>query len=582
MSYFYTNEHLSQNLFYYWYGQVLGDWEGNEVNKLHLRDGSTSSANSPPSTPKSNTQSGISTTSTSGWGKRYKVAILGRDPKIVSEGADNNNVAMADIILPVTAGSGLGGGVQTSNIAQNTFVIGFYKDGVNCREPVIMGILPNFSQTVCKPYNSNEETRYNPATGFNPSNASHYVPDYNIWTQKGKHIIKESNDGGFVNALDAHSIRQWEDGKISDLIPSTFKGKGAGGEMFGIAKILQDGVNLLNKIKNEPLDFLNTVSSLQKSIKSVKSTVTMFISTLMKNMMQKMRSFINSKINKISTSLVATFPPNLRYKTSSAIEKTVDALNCIFNSIITKLTDIVGDLVENLLDKAVNVPMQVAEHFIGGSFTSILGDITGGIASALGGITSLSKTKPSNSEAEERRRKNRNRRNSSSDQIIVNEERSRRTGVGTTSQAAEGAEGGIGAKPLDALNLVFGFMEFLKCEKPAKNPTIDQWSFWYGANNFSPKSSQNVGDILNNIATTPNTLDSQSTGPSLCEPPTIELEGGGGSGFKANPVISKSGKVIAFDVVDPGSGYTSTPIAKFGSNCGIGNGAVLMPLVSRG
>jgi len=97
------SEHLGRTPFYFWYGQVVGDWEGNQNHEIHTRD------------------------DIPGWGYRIKVAILGQDPRVTSEGASNSELVMAEVLPPTTGGGGVGGGVQTPSIGNNSFVVGFYK-----------------------------------------------------------------------------------------------------------------------------------------------------------------------------------------------------------------------------------------------------------------------------------------------------------------------------------------------------------------------------------------------------------------------------------------------------------------------
>lgn len=591
-SQFYSNEHLGQSQFYFWYGQVLGDWEKNETSKPHNKD------------------------DIPGWGKRYRVAILGRDSRAVDKGVGNDELPMAEVLLPVTAGAGPGGGVQTPNISQNTFVVGFYKDGINCREPIIMGVLPNFSQATCNAYSSNDQERFNPASGYNPEDQSHYVPDYNLWLQYGGWPIKESNDGGTVNGIDVANKKQKIDGERSFYIPSPYKCSASAGssELSGIAKILQDGINLINQINRSVLDYSSAISSIENTIKSVISTISLYITSLMKNMIQKMRGFILNQLNKAILAVIGLLPPNLKHATNTATEKIMEILNCVFNKIVDELLSLVTDLVQNLITSAVNAANSVVENFIGGSFSNILGTITEGVSSAL--------------------------------------------------SAASGILGGalqIAANPTSALDIVFGFVSEFICDGALACPSITGWSPWNGTNTYTPETPKNVSGIgttagagigttsivgfastgiigfgstgfvgigsttilriigigtttISGIGSTSilrivgigstSVIGIGTTGiigiategivkddvpcqptasaPILCQPPVIDLIGGGGSGFKANPIVSASGEIIAFDIVNQGFGYTSTPIARVYSNCGIGNGAVLLPVVTNG
>lgn len=119
----FNNQIHGKNEYYWFLAQVVDDsnWQGNINPKLHTRD------------------------DVPGWGYRYKIRIVGRDTR--TKDTADDQLEMAEVLLPVTAGGGHGGSVQTPNIRQGSFVTGFYKDGQDATEPVITGILFNNSQT---------------------------------------------------------------------------------------------------------------------------------------------------------------------------------------------------------------------------------------------------------------------------------------------------------------------------------------------------------------------------------------------------------------------------------------------------
>lgn len=51
--------------------------------------------------------------------------------------------------------------------------------------------------------------------------------------------------------------------------------------------------------------------------------------------------------------------------------------------------------------------------------------------------------------------------------------------------------------------------------------------------------------------------------------------------FSANLVISAKGSILAVDIINGGSGYTSTPIISLNNPGGYGNGAVLVPIMEK-
>ena len=85
---------------------------------------------------------------TKGWGYRYKVRIFGNQSKDKQTEVTDEELPMADVLYPVTAGSGHGGSKQSPNIRQGNFVLGFYKDGLDAQQPMILGVLGNNDNTI--------------------------------------------------------------------------------------------------------------------------------------------------------------------------------------------------------------------------------------------------------------------------------------------------------------------------------------------------------------------------------------------------------------------------------------------------
>ena len=83
-----------------------------------------------------------------GWGRRYKVRIIGLHP--IGEEVPSEDLPWAQVMYPVTAGGGQAEALQTSNLRQGNMVFGFFLDDKDQQVPVIMGVLGNNSQTVLK------------------------------------------------------------------------------------------------------------------------------------------------------------------------------------------------------------------------------------------------------------------------------------------------------------------------------------------------------------------------------------------------------------------------------------------------
>ena len=156
--------------FYWWMGQIADDstWRDNELP--HKFSDKYSSP---------------------GWGKRYKVRIIGVHDK-EEETIPSDQLPWANIMYPVTAGAGQAGSHQSANLRQGMFVFGFYMDGQDMQVPVIMGVLGNNVKTQLKTKIGNDESNFSGTSGVaqgqqdKEGTAKEPIPDNEKVTKKPK------------------------------------------------------------------------------------------------------------------------------------------------------------------------------------------------------------------------------------------------------------------------------------------------------------------------------------------------------------------------------------------------------------
>ena len=110
--------------FHWWIGQIADDsvWRDNIVSKPHA-----------------------SATENIGWGRRYKVRILGLHDQGETE-IPSKDLPWANVMSPVTSGGSLNNSGQTPALRQGNMVFGFFMDGSAMSVPVIMGVIGNNAQ----------------------------------------------------------------------------------------------------------------------------------------------------------------------------------------------------------------------------------------------------------------------------------------------------------------------------------------------------------------------------------------------------------------------------------------------------
>ena len=130
--------------FIWWIGQVADDSEWRD----NILPGKFEDANSIP-----------------GWGRRYKVRIMGIHDK-EEESIPSDQLPWASVMYPITAGGGQTGASQTPMIRQGNFVFGFFMDGQDQQVPVIMGIMGHNAQTPMTKKIGTTESNFGPTSGY--------------------------------------------------------------------------------------------------------------------------------------------------------------------------------------------------------------------------------------------------------------------------------------------------------------------------------------------------------------------------------------------------------------------------------
>jgi len=110
--------------YFWWIGQIADDsvWKDNIISKPHATEAENV-----------------------GWGRRYKVRILGLHDQGETE-IPSKDLPWASVVYPVTAGGFLANSGTTPNLRGGNMVFGFFMDGSAMSVPIITGVLGNNSQ----------------------------------------------------------------------------------------------------------------------------------------------------------------------------------------------------------------------------------------------------------------------------------------------------------------------------------------------------------------------------------------------------------------------------------------------------
>jgi hypothetical protein len=456
---------------------------------------------------------------------RCKVRIFGRDTQI--KNFPDDQLEMAEVLLPTTAGSGHAGSVQTPNLKQGMYVYGFYKDGIDATEPIIFGVLPNNAQT--RLFGGDPDENFIPRSGYFGNRRQIPVATKNIELEPGSPPASESIDPNVANVRDADKNI---DGTRKFYIPKTINCEGPSGELQGLQRVIKQLLIDVKRAKKFTQSFVGAASDLGSNITNLINEATIFASSLMKSLITKIRGFVVNWFNDEATKLFDLLPPNLRPNAVEGTEKATDTIECVFNKIISKLMKLLKALLLDIIDKYVNAPLCAIESFVGNFLSNILGDLVSGITNAIGGIL--------------------------------------------------GPIGDIAGIIFQALDLFVGILNFLSCEEDLDCEILDEWSFFDGS---SLSVEQFLGtETSNKIKAFVDEANASAppcnTAQIPCGPPKISFFGSGIRGASGNPVISATGYIMGVDLLTGGR-YTSPPDVRVIDDCGSGGGAVLVPIMNE-
>lgn len=532
--------------FYWWIGQVVDNktWNDNIVKTKF-----------------------INANEIKGFGSRYKVRIFGHHTDKKDDIKDMD-LPWAQAMLPITAGGGQMSASQTPNIKQGNIVFGFFLDGIEAQQPIIMGILGNNAQTSLE--KKIPEKGFIPTSGFangervpgyakpaasNSGVPSGTTPGGGPATGKGSASNGAKpleGDGANINQTNNNDLEQVKDGNIKTHLAKTQKC--GGNDLDGIQLEIEKLMKQIERVKSSVDQFQSAVndavSNAQEKIKELVGKAAKFIARFMKTIIDYIRKYIIEFTREQTKKVYYLLMPNERPTLKKAEEKILDLLGCLFNLLIDALIGMITNALNNALDQMVNVASCAVENIMGSLLGEMLGFIDGAVNSILGPLNSLLST--------------------------------------------FGAAVSFGGQILGLLSKLLGF---LTCDKDGECPEANEWSMWSGIGDNGGLSGSlqglfdqakaigsqitdavdidnfNFSSLGSNASPSNASGGSCNVGPQLCGPPAVSFFGSG-SGAKGNAIVSPTGSILGIDVISTGSGYSGTSTVSITDPCGQGAGAI--------
>ena len=320
-----------------------------------------------------------------GWAFRYKVRIFSwntGDPGVVPD----EQLHMANVVLPVTAGSGHGGYFETPSLAAGSVVTGFFLDGEGGQEPYIDGVLVNANDNVPKKQGTGPLAGYQQFNDTYGPNAP--VPDFLIKTNTSPNY-----DGGYIaNYLTESREEDQKDKDRRKPISSTRKCKKNNSEMKGIQLTIKNMINEVEEAKKKltkAQGFIGEVNRITSQVRNFSSRASQEIASFMKTIMGGVRGYVLKKIKAGVQDIAPFLFPTDISKLQKQLSKSLNGLSCGFANIINGLQKTFEGLLDDILGKFINAPMCAAENIVSKLVDGVLGQITGLIDSVVGPLAAF-------------------------------------------------------------------------------------------------------------------------------------------------------------------------------------------------
>ena len=515
-----------------------------------------------------------------GWGNRLKVRIMGYHPYSVEE-LPNEDLPWAQVLLSTSDGTGAANYGTNHKVRPADIVFGFFLDGDNAQIPVISGCFGRTDQVPSEDYVS----PFIPFTGYTTriQNDGSRIKK----NEQNAETKKAQESPYYLPPQTANSINQlaWSS-VIKDTIQlGTTK---PGSKMEKIATELENAIKYLQDLKSFPNLASNWIDAKVEELcdqisQKIQGIATEIVSGAVNGTYEKLEPALQKGVEKVYDGAAAAVPTSksgahlagvaAQKATIEPIKQLQKLIPCLIASIIESLGGLISDMVCALLKNVANVVTCVIDQFLGGLLNGIIDLIIAGMSAVLGILSFILSFSNFNL-------------------------------VDTVTQLASG---------------LLGISLSLNCGEEETDPGVEKWTIGSGPTQSSSFDINDILDLANNAKSIVDTvtenplsplesiigpLDFLNPGisdpdfigsglsncfggiPTVCNPPSINIFGGGGIGASALPIFGSisgdTGSIIGAILTSGGSGYTYPPFVSITDNCGKGYGAVAQSIIENG
>jgi hypothetical protein len=491
-----------------------------------------------------------------GSGFKAKVRIIGYHPDSASVISDDE-LPWAHVLVPLNMGSGSGGNICYNVPKGGETVLGFFIDGDDGQQPVIIGSLGTgytvehsndwnagtngfipFKQKTTPINSNNRSSKTGKGTNKNGATLTPNVENKVSRTGDNGEQVEEKSQGAVAT----------ENNETLTVPPVC---KTSNSNYSKIVQSLRKFIRTLNTIQQIQNGFIAPLTNTISNIPGLVQELTTALTDLFSEYIKKIRDAILKDVYKwLEDVLNSLLPKDIKIFKQLATDKIADSIWCVFSKLIKSLTEFVFNFITQLIGAITNIPICAAEAFVGSIMTTINNEISDALSPILSEFAS----------------------------------------------SVSGTIGNINNYIFQALNYANQALNFLSCEgaecKQVFNyemnkgyipqETIDnvQRVLNYPSNaiaNGKEAAKQWLGIVGSKDDESYSYL-SRSYGfcdaiNLNCGLPTIQFFGGAGSGAIGSAVVDALGQVMGINILNGGTGYSNPPYVTILDPCNNGTGA---------
>jgi hypothetical protein len=540
------------------------------------------------------------------WPARCKVRVVGYHPFDGNILADED-LPWAQIMLDPSFGSSQGGVGGTINLKGGETCFGFFLDGDDAQQPVVIGLLyrsDGVNNLVSEELIAKEKSSaFKPFTGHpgnsipatqRSSRADKSIDPENPFTQTPPlsqtdlvNLAFNPNIGFTTSTLNSNEVKfpqygdriifdsssLWQVAKKAD-IPFTIP-NGCQNNLIGqITQALQDFMAITNGLDSflgtyiDPV--LNEIADITNIIRNTARSITGVVKLIINNLRNTIFKCISWAFRKL-VGLIVPIPQQTI--ALEAMKKILDKIFCILDKLPASIFNFIQGLLGDLVDSTTNAPLCAVEQWTAGILSNlmdqienVLGSIMSGLSWLTGGLGTISSIL--------------NQASSLASQIFSFLEC---TGLACKTPTVWASKFGPNEKEADDWKKAVQNVNVFKGLAEA-GTTIDdsiRQSALYGGSNIFQDNS------CSSKVTNPQTQDDLMPMPIGSKwkygiPPAVRIIGDG-VGATAVPIVGIDEKIFAIEVTNGGGGYTlGNTTVRVVDNSGYGSGATANPIIGAG